>query len=198
MAQIYVFVIMGLILAGFAYVEYLKDKHQKAVIGHAYVTFFTKTGSRKDSLCAVDGDAVIPPMGLLGKSSKPITYFLRNDMTFNFSYPPHYPSFVQATVDSIAYGEGNPEPLNPFNKKPVVSDRLITTFRNEATAANLMRSTWESLRADDIFEALKNAGGGNKTLLYISVGTIAIVGILGFFVFQLSGQVGELLALYGM
>lgn len=197
-AEIYIFIVMGLVLMGFAYTVYLRDKYQKAVVGHAYVSFYTKTGSRVDCLCPVDGDAIIPPAGLLGSNPKPITYFLRNDMTFNFSYPPHYPSFIQATVDSIAFGEGNPEPLNPFDKKPVVTDRLISTFRNEGTAALMMRSVIESLRTDDIMEALRTAGGGNKTLLYISIGLIAGLGILGFLLFKLSAQVGDLLALYGL
>lgn len=197
MTQIYVFTILVLIVLGFVYIEYLKDKFQKAVIGHVYASFYTKTGARKDALCAVDGDAVIPPAGLLSKNPKPTTYFLRHDMTFSYSYPPHYPSFVQATVKTIDFDEGNPEPNHHFKKKPVVSAGLISTFRNEGTGALMMRAMRESLMTEDILNTLQTAGG-NKTLLYVCIGIMAIVGILGFFVFQLSGQVGNLLSLYGL
>jgi len=70
-------------------------------------------------------------------------------------------------------------------------------IRDRATGL-AMKGMNESLRADELMTALENAGGGNKTLLYVCIGIMAIVGLLGFFVFQLSGQVGNFLALYGL
>lgn len=192
MAQIYVFTILGLVLVGFAYIEYLRDKYQKAVVGHVYASFHTKTGARKDALCAVDSNAVIPPVGLLSKNPRPTIYFLRHDMTFSYSYPPHYPSFLQVSVRAIDFDEGNPEPNHHFKKTPVVSAGLISTFRNEGTGALMMKAMRESLREEN------EEASSNKTLLYVCIGIIAAIGVLGFLFFQLSTQVGELLSLYGL
>lgn len=196
--EVYIFAIFVLIILACVYAFYLKEKHQKAVIGHVYATFLTKTGARIDELCRVDGNKVIPPPKLFSSNPASTTYLIRSDKTHDISYPPHYPSFVQATVRTIVYGEGNPEPFDPTDKSPLLSDKLIYNLTNELATGLAMKGMNESLRADELMTALENAGGGNKTLLYVCIGIMAIVGLLGFFVFQLSGQVGNFLALYGL
>ena len=195
--EVYVFAVFVLIILGCVYAFHLKEKYQKAVIGHQYSTFQTFTNSRIDALCRVDGKIVIPPKGLLSDVPKSTDYIVP-DKTFNCSYPPHFPSFVQATVPSAVYNEGNPDALGQSHEAVKMSPALMHNLRNEASTALIMRGATESLRGEDIMRALETAGGGNKTVMYICFGIIAIVGILGFFVFQLSGQIGDLLALYGM
>ena len=190
--EVYVFAVFILIILGCVYAFHLKEKYQKAVVGHVYATFLTKTGARIDKLCRVDGNKVLPPPKLFSSNPAATIYLIRSDKTHDISYPPHYPSFVQATVRTIVYGEGNPEPFDPTDKAPLLTDKLIYTLTNELATGLAMKGMGEALRAD---EATKS---DNKTVLYVCFGIIAIVGILGFFVFQLSGQIGDLLALYGM
>jgi len=196
--EVYIFAIFVLIILACVYAFYLKEKHQKAVIGHVYATFLTKTGARIDELCRVDGNKVIPPPKLFSSNPASTTYLIRSDKTHDISYPPHYPSFVQATVRTIVYGEGNPEPFDPTKKNPLLTDKLIYNLTNEMATGLAVRGLNESLRANEIMSALETAGGGNKTLLYVCIGIIAAICILGFLFFQLSGQMGDLLALYGV
>jgi len=196
MTSIYVFVILGMILLGGAYILYLRDKFQKAVIGHQYSTFQTYTNSRVDALCRVEGKIVVPPSGLLSDNPKPTDYIVP-DKTFNFSYPPHYPSFIQATVPSAVYNEGNPDALGQSNESPQMSAKLLHSMRNEDTAALMMREMRQFLQMDEIMAALKSASGA-KTAIYISLGVLALVGVALYMNIHLSTQVGQLLALYGL
>ena len=198
MTQIYVFSILVLIVIGFAYFFYLRDKFQKAVVGHVWASFITKTHARVDALCKVSGNIVIPPPNLFSDNPGGEDYLVRGDKTANFRYPPLFPRALQATVRSVVYGEGNPEPFDPEKNPPILSAKLIRNLRNEASTALIMKGITESLRGEDIMKALETAGGGNKTLMYISIGIIIGLVALGFFAFQLSGQVGDLLALYGL
>lgn len=198
MAQIYVFTILGLVLMGLAYGFYLRDKFQKAVIGHVWATFITKTNSRIDSLCKVSGNIVTPPPKLFSDNPASTTYVIRGDKTANFNYPPLFPKFLQATVPSVVYGEGNAEPFDPHNRPSVLSDQLIYNLTNEQATGLTMKGLGEALRADEMIKALETASGGNKTLLYICLGLLAGLGLLGFLLFQMSGKVGELLALHGL
>ena len=194
--EVYVFAVFILIILGCVYGFHLKEKYQKAVIGHQYSTFQTFTNSRIDALCRVDGRIVTPPKGLLSDSPK-VTEYVVPDKTFSCSYPPHYPSFVQATVPSAVYNEGNPDALGQSHEATKMTPALMHNLRNEASTALIMKGAIDALRGEDIMHALETAGG-NKTLLYVCIGIIAAIGILGFLFFQLSGQVGDLLALYGM
>ena len=193
MAQIYVFTILVLIVLGLVYFFYLRDKFQKAVIGHVWATFRTKTGSRIDALCEVNGNIVTPPSKLLGSNPASMTYIVDSNVTDNFSYPPLFPRALQATVDSVIYDEGNPEPLGKPGGNPILTDKLIYNLSNEQATGLTMKGLGESLRADE-----EATGGDNKTVLYICLALLAGLGIIGFFVFQLSGQVSELLSLYEM
>lgn len=197
MAQIYVFAILGLILLGLAYILYLRDKFQKAVIGHIWATFLTKTGSRADALCHTNGDIVIPPQGLLSDNPTPIEYVVPATK-YNFSYPPLFPSFMQATVPSAIYIEGNPEPLGrKEGDAPQITDKLLHSLRNEESAALMMRAMGQFFQMDEILEAIKNTGGA-KTAIYISLGVLVLVAILAYMNYHLSAQVGQLLRLYGL
>ena len=198
MAQIYVFTILVLIVLGLVYFFYLRDKFQKAVIGHVWATFRTKTGSRIDALCKVNGNIVTPPLKLLGSNPTSTVYVVNSFVTDNFSYPPLFPRSLQATVDSVIYDEGNPEPLGKPGGDPVLTDKLIFNLTNELSTALTMKGMGEALKADEMIKALETASGGNKTLLYICLGLLAGLGLLGFLLFQMSGKVGELLALYGL
>jgi len=183
---------------GLAYGFYLRDKFQKAVVGHVWATFITKTNSRVDALCRVDGNKVIPPPRLFSDNPASTIYVIRGDKTANFNYPPLFPKFLQATVPSVVFGEGNAEPFDPHNRPSVLTDKLINNLINEQATGLTMRGLNESLRDDEMIRALETASGGNRTVLYISLGLLAGLGILGFFLFQLSGQVSSLLALYGL
>lgn len=195
--EVYIFAVFVLIILGCVYAFHLKEKHQRAVVGHVYATFLTKTGARIDELCRVDGNKVIPPPKLFSSNPANTTYLIRSDKTHDISYPPHYPSFVQATVRTIVYGEGNSEPFDPTKKKPILTDKLIYNLTNELATGLAMKGMNESLRADELMAALENASGDKKTL-YVCIGIIAAIAVLGFLLFRLSGQVSDLLALYGM
>lgn len=195
--SIYVFSILALIVVGLVYFFYLRDKFQKAVIGHVWATFITETNARVDALCKVNGSVVTPPLGLLSDTSDPITYVIRGDKTANFRYPPLFPRALQATVRSVVYGEGNPEPFDPQNRPAVFSDKLFANLQNESATLLTMRGMIAATRSEDIMHALETAGN-NKTLLYVSIGIIVAVGILGFLLYQLSGQVDSLAALWGL
>lgn len=196
MTSIYVFVILGLFLLGLAYVLYLRDKFQKAVIGHQYCGFRTFTGSYIGALCRVDGQVVIPPPGLLSDNPKSTKYVVP-DKTYNFSYPPHYPSFLQATVPSAVYDEGNPDALSSEGAASKVTANLLDSLSNENTGIAMMREMRQYLQSEDILEALKSAGGA-KTAIYISLGVLALVGVALYMSIHLSTQVGQLLTLYGL
>ena len=195
-ASIYVFTAFTLIILGIIYVLYLREKHQKAVIGHQYCIFQTFTGSIVGALCRVHGKIATPPRGLLSDNPQPLE-FIVPDKTFSFSYPPHYPAGVQATVRAALYNEGDSNALGQSPEASKLSPALLHNLRNESSTALIMKGMQESLRGEDIMDALKTAGG-NKTLLYICLGLLAGLGLLGFLLFQMSGQVGELLSLHGL
>jgi len=196
-AAIYVYTIFVLIILGLAYFFYLRDRFQKAVIGHVWATFIPKAGGRVDKLCRIDGNRVIPPPGLFPGNPKPTIYLIQRDKTAPFLYPPLFPRALQATVDSVVYGEGNGEPFDPENNPPVFSPQLMANMQNESSTLQTLRGMFAATRQEDIIHALETAGN-NKTAIYISIGLAIGLVALGFFMFKLSGQVGDLLGLYGL
>jgi len=195
--QIYVYSFLVLILIGFCYFFYLRDKFQKAVIGHVWATFIPKAGGRVDKLCKIAGERVIPPPGLFPNNPKPIVYLIRGDKTRPFLYPPLFPQCLQATVDSVVYGEGDGEPFDPNKNPPIFSPQLMANLQNESSTLQTLRGMMAATRQEDIIHALETAGN-NKTVIIICAGLAVGLVVLGLFIFKLSGQVGNLLNLYGL
>jgi len=195
--QIYVYSILVLILIGFCYFFYLRDKFQKAVIGHVWATFIPKAGGRVDKLCKIDGNRVIPPLGLFPGSPKSTVYLIRRDKTAPFQYPPLFPRALQATVDSVVYGEGDGEPFDPQGRPPVFSPQLMANLQNESSTLQTLKGMIAATRQEDIIHALETAGN-NKTVIYFCIALAIGLVLLGLFMFKLSGQVGDLSALWGL
>ena len=183
----------------------LKSQHdiKRAVVGHIYPTFYTSTGSSYQELCATDDVVVHAPVRAqqaLDKATKGKVkdYFIREDKSYNMLYPPGKPSWLQTTVPTTAYYEGNPDPIvsrDPKNRmEPIGTPAVIHNIRDE-------KMTGLMVRVGEEMERFRKAAQGivNPKVVYLLLVILTIFGIINtFLAFNASSQVSRLASLWGL
>lgn len=193
-------ILIGAALGLFVFlILWTQHQTKKAVVGHLWATFYTPTGARYEALCASDGNQVEAPAKAVGAlKGKDKTYFVREDKTFDTLYPPGRPSWLQVTVPSTAYYEGNPEPIvsrDPKNRmEPIGTATVVHNIRDE-------KMTGLMVRVGEEMERFRRAAQGmvSPKLIYLLLVVTIIIGTINILlVFNAFSQVSKLARLWGL
>jgi len=198
-----------LILLGFAGILFIvwilkvQRDNKRACIGHIWATFYTTTGGGYSALCATDDNQVEAPdrarMALEGATKGKLkTYFIRADKTFNVSYPPGKPSWLQTIVSHTAYYEGLPDPIVSRDPKermiPISSPRVIQNLKDEKMSGLLLRVGQEM---DELRKAAQAVM--SPKVIYLLLIAAIVVGMVNiFFSMDAAGKIARLAQLWGL
>lgn len=164
-----------------------KNKYAKQSENHVLIFTLPKAGKLRNELVPVEvqgGISIVKVPDTKGEiTPQSPTHILGEAGEFPVDYPIGKPRFVQATVQSLFYYEGDAEPLSNVSDRPIVSAQLLTNI-NDGTAsssADAMRKSME----DSTGQKFKKASG--LIWLYVLVFVVAGIGIANV-VLQVQGN----------
>ena len=105
-------------------------------------------------------------------------------------WPPGFPKFIQEPVPTLLYAEGNVEPLDPWDRKALISPEVLRKISDESMLKQLWKDVRESV-------GLKAGLAGNKLLLILVLAAIVAGVIAAYLSFTNVSQVGKILKILG-
>ncbi len=172
----------GILGVGFLlYVMGMRWKYARESEGHMWGDFYAKNGQSYGCLCKVERGCVEAPKGHeIG------VYFIDNECSYDYMYPPGKWKMMQIRVRRSAWMENNPVPKVSTNPEKwieaedqvEITSYMIQTAANESfqkAALEMQKQFWSQIT--DIAKFVKNV----PYLLYIGIGTIAAAGIGAYF-----------------
>jgi hypothetical protein len=166
----------------------VQSSNKKAVKGHLYCEFVNKGG---------DSYAVLLPEGN-GIIEAPVEhkvpggrYYVHPRKMFSSVYPPNTWNILQVPCKKIYFAEGNPDPIDPFEKEPLVTALLLHNSINEKFSQLMLESANELYdKLEDIMKMMKL----NPTIVYFGLGlAILASGIAAYYGFVAASEVKSLL-----
>jgi len=192
-------VLMGVALVLFIFwILWNQRKIRRAVVGHVWAMFYTPTGACYQALCPTNGNVLDAPQRAVASAPKVKVYIIQENKTFDILYPPGKPSWMQVSVPSTAYYEGNPEPIisrDPEDRMiPVGTPAIVRALRDEKSTGQMVADSEERERL------IKAARAGMKpNLVYLMLGVSILMNVMAvYFLMNLSDQVGGLARLWGL
>ena len=171
---------VGLLL----YIMIMRWKYAKESEGHMWGEFFAKNGQSYGCLCKVDRGCVEAPRGHeIG------TYFIDNECTYDFMYPPGKWKVMQIRIRRSVWMENNPVPKVSTNpEKWIESEQaveitsfMIETAANESfqkSALEMQKQFWSQIT--DIAKFVKNV----PYSMYAAVGACILAAAGCYFAYQ--------------
>jgi len=123
MLLIILVLVSGLLIGG--YMFWTQNKHKKALIGRKLATILAPSGERMDKLLPVEGNQIWDEV-----QGRKFPYMVRPDKGFDVWWPPGKLRLLQVSVKSFLYAEGNPEPIDPFDRPPVITVEVLGNLQN--------------------------------------------------------------------
>lgn len=155
-----------------------RHKYQKEYEGCVQAEYYTEIGKCYTEKLPLEenGIEVKAP-----KEHRCPRYYLNKASTFTVDYP-EQPllglKFLQIQVQKVAWAENNPEPINPYEWRPMVTAELVAASRDEDFAAFAMAANKEIQALQrELAKALANSV--NKGILYGMIAIAIITGIAG-------------------
>ena len=156
---------MGLILFASGYIFWIQWKNKKDLAGRKIATILTPSGERHDKLLEVEGNQLWDRIN--GKS---FPYMIRPDKSYDVWWPLGKAKLLQDQAKSYLYAEGNPEPIDPFERPPVMTAEVLGNLQDVNFSRAMVGRTTE------IAEGLPGAFK-IPTLLYILIGTAVVASL---------------------
>ena len=154
-----------LIMFASGYMFWTQYKSRRALIGKRLATIVTPTGERFDKLLEVRGNQLIDHPD---KTTTQV-YMVRPDKSYDTWWPIDRHRMMQVLIKSFLYAAGNPEPLDPFNRNPVITSEVLGDMHD----INFSRAMVG--RTEEIVKEENNYGGKKKfPVLPVAIG----VGVL--------------------
>lgn len=157
--------LLTLFLSG--YIFWVQYRNKRALIGRKLATILTPAGERHDKLLKVRGNQLWDKV-----EGGDVPYMVRPDKSYDVWWPFGKPRLLQVSIKSYLYAEGNPEPIDPFNKPPVLTSEVL---------ANLQNINFSKAMVGRSEEIVEKEGPGKVSIplyLYIIVG-VAVTASLG-------------------
>jgi len=111
-------VLMGVALVLFIFwILWNQRKIRRAVVGHVWAMFYTPTGACYQALCPTNGNVLDAPQRAVASAPKVKVYIIQENKTFDILYPPGKPSWMQVSVPSTAYYEGDHRDLHRVDRR---------------------------------------------------------------------------------
>lgn len=150
--------VVVLILFASGYIFWVQWRNKKALAGKKIATILTPSGERHDKLLEVEGNQLWDKIN--GKS---FPYMIRPDKSYDVWWPLGKSKLLQVLAKSFLYAEGNPEPIDPFERPPVMTAEVLGNLQD----INFSRAMVG--RTEEIVEGIQ---GKFKlpTLMYVLIG----------------------------
>lgn len=119
-----------------------------------------------------------------GRGENAKKYIAHPSREFWSFWPPGFPKIVQEPVPTLFYVEGNAEPLDPWDRKSLISESSLMKISDEA----MLKQTWKDVRESVGLRAMKPrtdmiililvliAAAAGVVAVYISLSTSRLVG----------------------
>lgn len=141
-----------------------------------------KATGPQDCILCKPGDKVIDVPA--GPNRDAYTYIIVNNRVRRTEYPDGLPSFLQVSMNTLAYDEGVPDPLSPPKTPSEMTGELLRAIKNE-------KFTRVAVAASDEMQDLRKriqgllTQGLNKNFLYGGIAlAIVVAGIAAYFAFM--------------
>lgn len=156
------------------YIFYIQYSTRKAIIGRNIATILSPAGRRTDKLLEVEGNQLWDEV-----KGRKLPYMIRPDKSFDIWWPIGKPKLLQVSVKSFLYAEGNPEPIDPFERPPVMTSEVLGNLQDINFSKAMVGRTEEIVDGDKQKKP-------SFLILYILIG-VSIIVSLGAVFMALSG-----------
>ena len=167
--------LLGLVCCGT--ILLLQYRIRKSLAGKKLVTILTPTGERHDKLLEVNGNQLWDKSG-----DKKIPYMVKPEKSFDVWWPFGRPRIVQVSVKSYLYAENNPEPIDPFDKPPVMTGEVLANLQDINFSKAMVG------RSEEIVEGAQ-VKANIPVVLYILIGVAILMSLAStVMLFQMMGS----------
>jgi len=147
-----------------------------AVSDRVYCFFLSANRQMKGKLLKPTGDTIH-----VGSGEKEVKYVQHSSKQFWSFWPPGMPRFIQEPVPTLLYVEGNIEPLDPYDRKSLMSPEALMKISDEA----MLKQTWKDVR--ETMGVKSSLKGSMLLLILVSVAMLASAAA-AYLTFTMSGQ----------
>jgi len=145
-----------------------------------YVRFKVKGGVFCHLLAANKqlGGYLLKPQGFaveIGAGDKAGMYIIHPSKQFWSFWPPGFPRIIQEPVPTYLYSEGNAEPIDPFDRKALISPESLRRISDDS----MLKQTWKDVKEG---MGIKGKPVNLKLLAAIAIGIIAAIALYAYFV----------------
>lgn len=115
----------------------------------------------------------------LGNDENAKMFIIHPTKQFWTRYPPGFPKLLQVPVPAFLYCDGNAEPLDPYDRRALISPESLRKIADEA----MLKQTWK-----DVKESLgiKTTPRVNKKMIIV-LGIIVVAAVVLYFKFSGGG-----------
>jgi len=165
-----VLLLVVLVLLFCLYILYQQSMNKKAIRGNRLTLIYKWGGDADLVLLPLEGSKLIQ----MSKEGYEMPYMVRPDKGFNIMWPLGKSSIFQVPVKLFSYAEGNPEPIDPFDRPPVINNEVLGNLQDK----NMSRAMVG--RGEEIIEKMgppRKKKMGN-TWLWIAIGAGIIIAVV--------------------
>jgi len=159
---------------------------RRAVQDKAYCFFLSESKQLKGKLLKPNSNTII-----VGSSEDAPKYIIHSSKQFWSSWPPGFPKFVQEPVPTYFYVEGNAEPLDPYDRKSLISPESLRKISDESMLKHMWKDIRETL-------GIKPAFGGNTLLLLLVLVAVIASGIAAYMSFTSMANIDAIMKALGI
>jgi len=156
-----------------------------AVRDRVYCFFLSGNRQMKGKLLKPKGDVII-----VGSGEDSVKYVQHSSKQFWSFWPPGMPRFVQEPIPTLLYVEGNIEPLDPYDRKSLMSPEALMKISDEA----MLKQTWKDVRET---MGMKSTLKGNMLLLILVLVAVLASAAAAYLTFTMSGQIDLIITRMG-
>ena len=156
-----------------------------SVRDRVFCFFLSENRQMKSKLHKPTGNTII-----VGSGADAVKYVQHSSKQFWSFWPPGMPRFVQEPVSTLLYVEGNIEPLDPYDRKSLMSPEALMKISDEA----MLKQTWKDVRET---MGMKPAIKGNLLLLVLVLIAVAMSSVAAYLAYTTVDQLDVILKLLG-
>ena len=109
------------------YILYQQSRNKKAIRGNRLTLIYKWGGDADLVLLPLEGSKLVQR----SKEGYEMPYMVRPDKGFNIMWPLGKSSIFQVPVKLFSYAEGNPEPIDPFDRPPVINNEVLGNLQDK-------------------------------------------------------------------
>lgn len=126
----------------------------------------------------------------VGSGDAATAYIAHPSKEFWSFWPPGFPRFIQEPVPTLFFVEDNAEPLDPYDRKSLITPQSLMKVSDEA----MLKQTWKDVKES---MGLKGQPKSDKMLLLLILAAIGMSTIAAYMSFSNVSQLTEITRLLG-